>query len=912
MKRRLAAILLSLTLCVTTVVGTSAESFSSGETESEAVSADVGEVQDLGSEETEAEVTAVPTEAPAENLEESSGDASDTGTSGTSSGTTSSGDTFTSGEGETLTEETGTETEDELLTDAASETVSEDVSAEETESASTGAVTDSTGLVIASESDWVSENGKFKLKKASTDTGQTESGNASGEAAESSGTSEEEGTTETVEALLSNAQEELTAETVQTTEKLAEDSGEIQNGTVSGDAAASASGSEGTETVETDSSVQAGTETETGDVTVDSASATEQEYFTAEDGILQIQTGTHTGYYMFDESGYMVTGRINVEAGTSGHPYSTTEELYFMESDLATLYTDTTETAITPWSSDLGQQQKGYWLWTGTTFRYYTKTGRYNLGTTGILKKIGDDWYCLDSNGKPYTGYKNLTTSSGTTAKYYFQPASSSSDIPGKMFYDGWISRTTDSGTQWMYFIKSGSQIGQMKTHTGYYVSQLNGDGTTKYLLSKSGYITKSAMKKAENGSYYGSNSKGVIYKSKLVTYNGARYYFTANGKRSTCTNGWYTCPGASNRKYYFGSTPGKIVEKSGWQKVVTSSGSFYGWYYFSSTTHNCFINRWVNDYYFDSVGRLASGLRKVDGSYYFFRISTSSSRKGKVYKSSFISYNGSWYYAQSSGVLYRSGWHRIGNYWYYFKGYKVVTDTYITHSGINGYLDSQGRFTNGWIVVSDSENLVRYVDPYGSGYLKSTSQWIDGQLFYFDSNGYRINDISNIYTGSYYVEVDRVNCVMTVYTSSAKTIPVKSIRVSVGTSSTPTPTGTYYLQRSDRWKLLMGPSYGQYASHVVGAGQGGIYVHSVAGSAANSYSLPAAEYNKLGNPASHGCIRVCVADALWVYNNCNGATIRIFDGTYNSSEVFKGPLGRPALTPLVYPYNYDPTDPAV
>ncbi|MCD7867802.1 MAG: hypothetical protein LUG62_06325 [Clostridiales bacterium] len=287
MKRRLAAILLSLTLCVTTVVGTSAESFSSGEVESEAASADVGEVQDLGSEETEAEVTAVPTEVPAENLEESSGDASDTGTSGTSSGTTSSGDMFTSGEGETLTEETGTETEDELLTDAASETVSEDVSASETESASEGAVTDSTGLVIASESDWVSEDGKFKLKKASTDTDQTESEVASEETAESSGISEEEGTTETVEALLSNVQEELTAEAAQTTqEELTEDSGEIQDGTVRGDAAASTSGSDGTETGETDSSAQAGTESETGDAAADSASAAEQEYFTAEDGIL--------------------------------------------------------------------------------------------------------------------------------------------------------------------------------------------------------------------------------------------------------------------------------------------------------------------------------------------------------------------------------------------------------------------------------------------------------------------------------------------------------------------------------------------------------------------------------------------------------------------------------------------------
>jgi lipoprotein-anchoring transpeptidase ErfK/SrfK len=187
----------------------------------------------------------------------------------------------------------------------------------------------------------------------------------------------------------------------------------------------------------------------------------------------------------------------------------------------------------------------------------------------------------------------------------------------------------------------------------------------------------------------------------------------------------------------------------------------------------------------------------------------------------------------------------------------------------------------------------------------------IDGLRYYFDSNGYRINDLTSVYKGPYYLKVDRVNGVMTVY-DSTRTVPVKTIRVSVGAAGTETPLGTYSMTRGLRWQLLMGPSYGQYSTHVNGAGQGGIFVHSVAGSAANIYSLPAAQYNKLGTPASHGCIRTCVADAKWVYENCNGATITIFDGTYEANEAFKGPLGREQLEPLRYPYNYDPTDPAV
>ena len=101
---------------------------------------------------------------------------------------------------------------------------------------------------------------------------------------------------------------------------------------------------------------------------------------------------------------------------------------------------------------------------------------------------------------------------------------------------------------------------------------------------------------------------------------------------------------------------------------------------------------------------------------------------------------------------------------------------------------------------------------------------------------------------------MDKTNGVMTVYTDSSKKIPVKTIRVSVGLAATPTWDGTYRLSRSLRWQPLMGPSWGQYGTHVDGCGQGGIFIHSVAGATKSVYNLPAGEYLKLGQPASHGC----------------------------------------------------------
>ena len=106
-------------------------------------------------------------------------------------------------------------------------------------------------------------------------------------------------------------------------------------------------------------------------------------------------------------------------------------------------------------------------------------------------------------------------------------------------------------------------------------------------------------------------------------------------------------------------------------------------------------------------------------------------------------------------------------------------------------------------------KNLVRYIDPSGNGFARNKSMRVNGILYYFDRNGYRITDLTNRYRGPYSVQVDRVNGVMTVYADSARTIPVKTIRVSVGLAGTPTPTGNFTLSRSLRWQPLMGPSWG-------------------------------------------------------------------------------------------------------
>lgn len=847
---------------------------------------------------------------------------------------TDPGDDFSAGDAREL---------DAPATDTAVQNKVENNKAEETFATGASLVN---GVVVAKTSDWVSANGFYRLRKKKVAASAAPEGKASEDPAESS---EEE--QKTVDETAVAAQEVQQTEALQDGAAESEQAQAIQNESAEGEqeTAAEEGAAEEVSTEEV-SAAEASTETastETAPAETEAAAETsesvdnaetlamdegnaslasetgsiEDNYFTAQDGLLKIDTNGHVGYYLFNEDGYLVTGRMTREPGAAGYTGTQKTEWYFLESSKASLYSDSTGKAITPWTSNLGQQKRNYWLWTGTIFRYYNSQGDYKSieaqNLAGKIKKIGNAYYTLMRNGKPRTGILKLTTGS-TTYQYYFQPASKEGEIPGKLFYGGWTYvLNSKNQKRFIYCSPKAATRGQIMKH-GVYVSPVMSK-KYRYMLNASGYVMTNTMAKAQNNAYYVTDSKGRIITKKLVKYKGSRYYFGDNGKRVSWKNCWHGCPGASNKIYYFGGTAGKVVEKYGWQKVTDAKGQFFGWFYFDKNGNHYKSQMITNksskkSYYFNSTGQLATGKTKIGKKYYFFATSDANAHRGWMYKSTLIRYQNKWYYAGGNGVLKKSGWQKVGKYWYYLQNYTVVTNKSMKRGSVNGYLDSQGRFSTGWVIVSDYYDQVKYIDPNsGSKYLTNTSRWINGKLYYFDKNGYRRNDVSNIYGGPYYLEVDKTNGVMTVYTNSSKTIPVKTIRVSVGLSGTPTWDGTYRLSRSLRWQPLMGPSWGQYGTHVDGCGQGGIFIHSVAGSTRSVYNLPAGEYLKLGQPASHGCIRTCVADAKWVYENCNGSTIHIYSsGNYVNNESFKGPLGRRPLATFRGAGNFDPTDPEV
>ena len=118
------------------------------------------------------------------------------------------------------------------------------------------------------------------------------------------------------------------------------------------------------------------------------------------------------------------------------------------------------------------------------------------------------------------------------------------------------------------------------------------------------------------------------------------------------------------------------------------------------------------------------------------------------------------------------------------------------------------------------------------------------------------------------------------------------------------TPIGTYNTMNRYKWLSLQGGVYGQYATRIVGH----ILFHSVPYFKQSKDSLEWEEYNKLGEAASLGCIRLCVEDAKWIYDNCPvGTTVTIYDS--DRTEPFEKPVAITIPEDSEF-RDWDPTDP--
>ena len=511
-------------------------------------------------------------------------------------------------------------------------------------------------------------------------------------------------------------------------------------------------------------------------------------------------------------------------------------------------------------------------------------------------QKVDGNWYWYE-NGAPAKGWRVINgkwyymeTSTGVMKTGFFRDANGGlyySDGSGAMVGNpGW----NVIGGKWYWMNSNGSiYSGWLNRPSGWYY--LNADGSMATGWAQVG------------NTWYYMNGSGAMQTGWVKTAGGW-YYLTGSGAMAT---GWYMVGGT----WYYSNNSGTM--QTGWVKVGNT------WYYMNGS--GAMQTGWVKTasgwYYLTGSGAMATDWYQVGGTWYY-------SNNSGTMQTGWVNPHGTWYYLDGSGAMATNRW--IGNYYVTASGamakntwvgsYWVGADgKWVPGSGSTAgsggnweqsgstwyYINSDGsRVCNNWKRVNGKWY---YFEADGS----MVTGWkrIDGYKYYFNGSGAMVQDLDGVIgrQSSYYITVNRAKCQVMVYAKSETgkyDIPVKTFVCSVGMPGTPTPTGTFTTPAKYRWHTLMGPSYGQYCTRIVG----GVLFHSVAGSNMTSHNLSAGNYNMLGQPASHGCVRLCVRDAKWIYDNCAlGTTVTI-------SDTAATPFDKPTSIKIPASQNWDPTDP--
>lgn len=177
------------------------------------------------------------------------------------------------------------------------------------------------------------------------------------------------------------------------------------------------------------------------------------------------------------------------------------------------------------------------------------------------------------------------------------------------------------------------------------------------------------------------------------------------------------------------------------------------------------------------------------------------------------------------------------------------------------------------------------------------------------DNNDNKEEKIEEVYQQGkekYYIKVNCLAQTVTIYEKDENgyySVPFKAMICSTGTN---TPQlGIYQITSfKEKWLALQGKVYGQYCTQIIGD----ILFHSVPYlEYKNPASLEYWEYDKLGEKASLGCVRLTVEDAKWIFENCEEGTKVEFYSSENP-----GLLGKPTIEKISQ-YdelkNWDPTD---
>ncbi|MGN0778809.1 MAG: peptidoglycan-binding protein [Aristaeellaceae bacterium] len=146
-------------------------------------------------------------------------------------------------------------------------------------------------------------------------------------------------------------------------------------------------------------------------------------------------------------------------------------------------------------------------------------------------------------------------------------------------------------------------------------------------------------------------------------------------------------------------------------------------------------------------------------------------------------------------------------------------------------------------------------------------------------------------------ITVDVKNQVTTVYGRDENgdyTVVIREMLCSTGTKSYPSDVGEWVLNgKTARWCYF--PKWGGHAQYWTRINSS-IAFHSVTYSSVNTMALNTSSYKHLGSRASHGCIRLTVADAKWIYDNVGAGTVVTITESLPADPELRASLKLPPL----------------
>ena len=284
--------------------------------------------------------------------------------------------------------------------------------------------------------------------------------------------------------------------------------------------------------------------------------------------------------------------------------------------------------------------------------------------------------------------------------------------------------------------------------------------------------------------------------------------------------------------------------------------------------------------YYYDTDGTLVQGARKIDGYWYFFQ-GNGVMQKGWRKDGSKL------YYYDSKGHLV-FGTQKIDGYWYYFQNNGAAYTGWRNDDGKRYYYDSNGRLAQGakqighnwYYFKSNGDMYTGWRTEAGktyfynsSGILQIGTVKIDGKWYTFGSNGALIVEGQAMaqkaqqYSSStkWLILVDTKANKVGIYNGSKGNWTQKYYwSCTTGASSTPTVKGQFTVG-------IKGKVFGSgYSCWYYTQFYGNYLFHSVL---YNPGSMTSIQDGRLGINASHGCVRLSLSNAKWIYDNIPSST---------------------------------------